>query len=372
MTSGSSSTSSAAPSPTAFPGPSAASTPTPSTPTTVAGVTAPAPRKRKNAAVMPSLPKPKKQKLHRNLDNIVARKQLPDVPTGANAGGNKTGQRMVKGPYKKREKKADNKDGKKGAGGDTAPSTPGGGIGASSSKKGKGGKGNMGNTASAAGSIASGMAASTAAAHSLGGIGGVDADGTNGFGQGGYQLGIKNEDDDETESRAGPSQAIDGDGNPITGEAGGDAGGEGKEDEDDEHEEEPEYTDYEWSQEANARGRSKEELKALLDCFSEEQLQRYEVYRRSVLSKSTIKKLVGTILNQQVTQTMAFVVAGFCKVFVGEMVEKAREVMEDWGETGPIRPEHLREAQRRHKKKELQRGQGVRTPYGYKRRMFCR
>jgi hypothetical protein len=34
---------------------------------------------------------------------------------------------------------------------------------------------------------------------------------------------------------------------------------------------------------------------------------------------------VGTILNQQVTQTMAFVVAGFCKVFVGEMVEKGKQ-----------------------------------------------
>ncbi|KAH7056868.1 hTAFII28-like protein conserved region-domain-containing protein, partial [Linnemannia elongata] len=153
---------------------------------------------------------------------------------------------------------------------------------------------------------------------------------------------------------------------------GGDAGGEGKDEDDDDHEEEPEYTEYEWNQEASSRGRSKDELKALLDCFSDEQLQRYEVYRRSVLGRSTVKKLVGTILNQQVTQTMAFVVAGFCKVFVGEMVEKAREVMEDWGETGPIRPEHLREAQRRYKKEEVQRGNGVQTSYGYKRRMFCR
>ncbi|KAF9967871.1 hypothetical protein BGZ73_000340 [Actinomortierella ambigua] len=154
---------------------------------------------------------------------------------------------------------------------------------------------------------------------------------------------------------------------------GGAAAGENKgEDEDDDQEEEPEYSEFEWLQEANQRGRSKEELKALLDCFSPEQLQRYEVYRRSVLSRPTIKKLVATILNQQVSQTMAFVVAGFCKVYVGEMVEKAKEVMDEWGHVGPIRPEHLREAQRRYKADEVNKGNGVKTSGGYQRRLFCK
>lgn len=46
---------------------------------------------------------------------------------------------------------------------------------------------------------------------------------------------------------------------------------------------------------------------------------------------------------------MAFVVAGFSKVYVGEIVEMAREVMEEWGQTGAIRPDHIREAHRRYK-----------------------
>ena len=50
----------------------------------------------------------------------------------------------------------------------------------------------------------------------------------------------------------------------------------------------------------------------------------------------------------------------------------AREVMDDWGETGAIRPEHLREAQRRYRKSEVQHGTGVKTASGYKRRLFCR
>ncbi|KAF7731375.1 transcription initiation factor TFIID subunit 11 [Apophysomyces ossiformis] len=96
--------------------------------------------------------------------------------------------------------------------------------------------------------------------------------------------------------------------------------------------------------------KAKEDMKLLLENFTEEQLQRYEGYRRSALNRTNVKRLVSQVLNQQCSQTMAFVVAGFSKVYVGEIVEKAREVMEEWGHTGAIRPEHLREAHRRYKK----------------------
>ncbi|KAF9181639.1 transcription initiation factor TFIID subunit 11 [Haplosporangium sp. Z 767] len=304
----------------------------------------PGPKKRRNAGAMPSLPKPKKQKLPRLLDSITARNQLPNVPSSG--GVNKAGQRMVKGPYKKREKK--DKDGKKvnaGATGNNAPGTSGSAVGSGAGgKKAKSatGKSTSASTASAASGDPSSSRFDSMAPHTL-----------------------KDEDKNDAEGRkVGGADAS------RTNEN-GEPGTEGKEDDEEEQEEEPEYTEYEWNQEASSRGRSKDELKALLDSFSEEQLQRYEVYRRSVLSRPTVKK-ARTILNQQVTQTMAFVVAGFCKVFVGEMVEKAREVMDDWGETGAIRPEHLREAQRRYKIEEVQRGRGVQTPYGYKRRMFCK
>ncbi|ORX65309.1 TAFII28-like protein, partial [Basidiobolus meristosporus CBS 931.73] len=104
--------------------------------------------------------------------------------------------------------------------------------------------------------------------------------------------------------------------------------------------------------------------RALLDNFSDEQLQRYEVYRRSALNKSV---LVGNIINQQVSPTMAFVVAGFAKVFVGEMVEKAKEVMEAWGDKGPIRPHHLREAYRQYDKET-----GLIPSVNYQKRLFRR
>ncbi|KAF9215577.1 transcription initiation factor TFIID subunit 11 [Podila verticillata] len=293
----------------------------------------PGPKRRKNAAAHASLPKPKKPKLHRNLDSITARKELPNVPAAGGIG--KSGQRMVKGPYKKREKKEKpDGGGKKGA-----ASGGGAGAGGPSGTTGKGGR----KAGAAQGSKGDAGASSLSSSSAHGPVQ-----------QEGGATGAEND------------ARVDGSGE------GGDDDNDGKDDDDDDHEEEPEYSEFEWNQEANSRGRSKDELKALLDCFSEDQLKRYEVYRRSGLNRPTVKKLVGTILNQQVTQTMTFVVAGFCKVYVGEMVEKAREVMDDWNETGPIRPEHLREAQRRSKQEEVQKGRGVQTPHGYKRRMFCR
>ncbi|RUS21120.1 TAFII28-domain-containing protein [Endogone sp. FLAS-F59071] len=118
--------------------------------------------------------------------------------------------------------------------------------------------------------------------------------------------------------------------------------------------------DLEWQALAN---RNNEEMKVLLEAFSPEQLHRYEAYRRSKLDKTN---LVSQVLNQQCSATMAFVVAGFAKVFVGEIIEKAREVMEEWGETGPIRPDHLREARRRY---DIETGLPA---HNYQKRLFTR
>ena len=64
--------------------------------------------------------------------------------------------------------------------------------------------------------------------------------------------------------------------------------------------------------------------------------------------------------NQPINQKMGIVMAGISKIFVGEIVETgsikqlnfsqiyiARTAMDEWGEIGPLRPQHLREAYRR-------------------------
>lgn len=92
---------------------------------------------------------------------------------------------------------------------------------------------------------------------------------------------------------------------------------------------------------------SQEQMKHLLDMFDEDQLRRYETFRRVGFPRQAIKKLMVKILDQQVNQNSVIVVAGIAKVFVGELVEEARKVMDDLGETGSIQPSHLLEAQRR-------------------------
>ncbi|KAJ3092367.1 hypothetical protein HK102_008156 [Quaeritorhiza haematococci] len=98
-----------------------------------------------------------------------------------------------------------------------------------------------------------------------------------------------------------------------------------------------------------AQTQNREAMKALLDTFTEEEMSRYETYRRSHLPKNAVKKLVQSLMGQPVPQNIGIIVGGVGKLFVGQMVEKAREVMEDWGDEGAIQPVHLREAYRRYR-----------------------
>ncbi|KAJ2813520.1 transcription initiation factor TFIID subunit 11 [Coemansia sp. 'formosensis'] len=111
---------------------------------------------------------------------------------------------------------------------------------------------------------------------------------------------------------------------------------------------------------------SKEEIKELWDQMSDDQRQRFDVYRRTALNKASIKKLVGHILNQQITPTLTFVVAGFSKVFVGEIVERAVQVQAERGDVGSLTPDHLREAYRLYKKET----QTTASSSGFTKRLF--
>lgn len=92
---------------------------------------------------------------------------------------------------------------------------------------------------------------------------------------------------------------------------------------------------------------SQEQMKHILELLSEDQLRRYETFRRVGFPRPAIRKLMSKVLDQQVNMNSVIVVSGIAKVFVGELVEEARKVMDDLGESGQIMPSHLLEAHRR-------------------------
>ncbi|KAF9466767.1 hTAFII28-like protein conserved region-domain-containing protein [Collybia nuda] len=108
----------------------------------------------------------------------------------------------------------------------------------------------------------------------------------------------------------------------------------------------PAMADDDYSAQLSWQSQSKDNLKILMENFSPAQYDRFEAYRRHALPKQAVRKVIQQSLGQQVSQPVAQIVAGFAKVFVGEIVEKARVVQARRRETGPLSPDHLREAYR--------------------------
>ena len=96
----------------------------------------------------------------------------------------------------------------------------------------------------------------------------------------------------------------------------------------------------------------REKMQLLVSRFTEDQLDRYAMYRRSALPKTTVKKIMQTITGSSVGQNVVIAMAGIAKVFAGEVIEEALASMESVGEAGqPVRPKHLREAVRKMRSK---------------------
>lgn len=85
----------------------------------------------------------------------------------------------------------------------------------------------------------------------------------------------------------------------------------------------------------------------IVDQLSEEKLHQYESFRRSGISKTSIKKLCSNIIAQACNPNFIIAVSGVAKVFVGEMVKEAKDVQRGWEQEGPLMPSHVHEAYRR-------------------------
>ena len=99
---------------------------------------------------------------------------------------------------------------------------------------------------------------------------------------------------------------------------------------------------------------------------SEEQLERFEQYKRSKLPRAAMRKLMQDVVGSS-TERCAIILSSLAKSYVGELVETAREAATKAGEEGPLQPRHLRAAQRA-----AQRNGTVPQSAIHKRRLFWR
>ena len=97
------------------------------------------------------------------------------------------------------------------------------------------------------------------------------------------------------------------------------------------------------------RGEQSARMAELYDDFirvaTPEQLDRFEHWKRSKFPRSAMRRLMTDILGSS-SERGSIVLATVAKMFVGDLVESAREHMNAVGESGPIQPGHLRQALR--------------------------
>merc|ERR1711935_185237 len=103
-------------------------------------------------------------------------------------------------------------------------------------------------------------------------------------------------------------------------------------------------------QERLTKRSSKDRMGELYEQFvkvaTEEQLARFEQFKRSKFPRATMKKLMGDLVGNS-TERCAIALASLAKTMVGELVESAKQEMTANGQSGPVQPYHLRQAYRR-------------------------
>lgn len=72
------------------------------------------------------------------------------------------------------------------------------------------------------------------------------------------------------------------------------------------------------------------QCRILIDAFTPEQSDRYDFFKRAKLNKPTLRKIVNQTLSQSVPPNVITTISGYTKVFVGELIERARTVQEEW------------------------------------------
>ncbi|GEQ67574.1 hypothetical protein JCM33374_g1239 [Metschnikowia sp. JCM 33374] len=72
-----------------------------------------------------------------------------------------------------------------------------------------------------------------------------------------------------------------------------------------------------------------EKKRMLITSFSDDQMERFEAYRRMAVNKPGVKKICNSVLGHSIPQNIAVVMAGLSKSLLGDVITKAFEVQEN-------------------------------------------
>lgn len=69
-----------------------------------------------------------------------------------------------------------------------------------------------------------------------------------------------------------------------------------------------------------------EKKKLIITNFSNEQMERFEAYRRMTINKPSIKKIFYNVTGHSISNSIAVVISGICKLYLGEIITKSFEM----------------------------------------------
>jgi transcription initiation factor TFIID subunit 11 len=99
-----------------------------------------------------------------------------------------------------------------------------------------------------------------------------------------------------------------------------------------------------------------------MSTFTPEQEYRHQMYKRSTLNKTQLKRIVNQTVSQSVTALPLIAIGAYSKFFVGEIVTRALDVQKEWAAAFDenIRRQRQREREREERDRDRERKQNDR------------
>lgn len=91
-----------------------------------------------------------------------------------------------------------------------------------------------------------------------------------------------------------------------------------------------------------------EKRRLLLESMDNEQMSRYEFFRRTNLNTGSIRRLVSSTIGQSISTSLAKIIGGVGKMFVGDMVERAKDAQRKQFESQVIEQLNYKRALKKH------------------------